>query len=300
MKGIGIFLLTERNDYQKLQEYDALATARRLGVGLQVEFADNEVETQLAQIDAFVRSHVPGSAAIVEAVNDIVLEPLARRAVRAGIGWYLLNRTVPYMERLRRESPNHPLCAVSADQREIGRIQGMQASALLRGPRRMLCVQGPAASSSANDRLAGMKEILDRTEIAYQLASGDWTEESGERAVTGWLQAAGPNVNVDLVVCQSDAMAAGAIRALTKVAARLNLPELALVPVIGADGNPHFGMPLVDQKRLTATVIMPPVAGPAVELVYDTWSSSSLPPPVLQLPVRSYPEIATLTRRAQR
>jgi ABC-type sugar transport system substrate-binding protein len=297
-RGVGVFLHTERNDYQKLQEHDALAVARRLAVPLSLWFADGHAATQVQQIEAFLASHRPDSVIIVEAVEDGALAAVAARAVRAGAAWFLLNRTVAYMEDLRRELPGHALCIVSADQTEIGRIQGRQFRALLRGPKTMLYVQGPKGSSSTIDRLAGVTEILAGSEVRYELGQGDgWTEASGEKVMSHWLHAAGPGFELDLVGCQNDQIAAGVVRALTRVAARLNRPELALTPVTGVDGNPHFGRALVDQGRFTATVIMPAGAGRAIELAHDWWHTGRVPPALMPLAVRSYPDLEALPWR---
>ena len=77
------------------------------------------------------------------------------------------------------------------------------------------------------------------------------------------------------------------------------LPHLARVPLTGVDGNPEYGLPLVRRKRLAATIVMPPAAGKAVELVHETWTNPKFAPPALvELPVHSYPELSQLAPRA--
>jgi hypothetical protein len=80
----------------------------------------------------------------------------------------------------------------------------------------------------------------------------------------------------------------------------LGRDDLARVQVTGVDGTPEYGIPMVDRKRLAATVIMPPAAGHAIELVHQTWTTIGFSPPVLvRQSVRSYPELATVALRAQ-
>jgi hypothetical protein len=68
--------------------------------------------------------------------------------------------------------------------------------------------------------------------------------------------------------------------------------------VTGVDGNPEYGIPLVDRKRLAATIIMPPAAGQAVQLIHETWTTPGFtPPPITKLAVRSYPDLPLVALR---
>jgi len=296
---IGLFLLARQNEYQRLQEASARAMAQQLKVPLDVHFTEGNAYVQTKQIYDFVHDHQPGSALVVESVVDDTLAPVARHAALAGMGWFLLHRVVLYMDQLRREFPALPIGSVTADQKEIGRIQGRHFDAILGGKGLVLYVQGPTGSSIAVDRLAGMKEVIDHTSIKYQLVRGDWSEQSGEAVVSQWLDQHVARSDLELVGCQNDAMASGALRALARAAISHKLRELETLPVTGVDGNPDYGVPLVDRKRLAATVIMPPAAGQAVQLIHEAWTTAGFsPPPLVQLPVRSYPELALVTRRA--
>jgi ABC-type sugar transport system substrate-binding protein len=145
-----------------------------------------------------------------------------------------------------------------------------------------------------------MREVVDHTAIKYHVVNGDWTEESGEGAVSTWLRTGGAGSAVQLVGCQNDAMAAGALRALAGASLQAR-SAIAQALVTGVDGNPEFGVPLVDRRRLAATVIIPPVAGRAVELVHAAWTAPDFAwPLVVKVPVRSYPEIGSGTLRALR
>jgi ABC-type sugar transport system substrate-binding protein len=295
---IGLFLLARQNEYQRLQEAAATAMAHHLKVPLDIHFSESDAHVQMKQIYAFVHANPRGSVLVVESVTDEPFEPVARHAALAGMGWFLLHRLVPYMDRLRREFPALPIGTVTSDQKEIGRLQGKHFEALLGGKGSVLYVQGPAGSSIAADRLAGMKEVIDSTSIKYHLVRGDWSEESGEKAVANWLEE-NRGRTVQLLGCQNDAMAVGGMRALARGALSYHQPDLANVLVTGIDGNPEYGIPLVDRKRLAATVIMPPAAGHAVQLVHEAWTTPGFaPPPIVRLPVRSYPDLALVALRA--
>jgi ABC-type sugar transport system substrate-binding protein len=296
---IGLFLLARQNEYQRLQEAAATAMAHHLKTPLDVHFSESNAYIQTKQIFDFVHAHPAGSALIVESVIDDALEPVARHAALAGMGWCLVHRIVGYMDRLRREFPALPIGTVTSDQKEIGRIQGKHFEALLSGKGTVLYVQGPDGSSIAADRLAGMRDVIDRTSIKYELVRGDWSEQSGEEAVSSWLGDKAGHGRVQLVGCQNDAMAAGALRALARAAASHGQRDLDAVPVTGVDGNPDYGIPLVDRKRLAATVIMPPATGQVVQLIHEAWTTPGFAPPAItRLPVRSYPELGLVALRA--
>ncbi len=297
---IGLFLLARQNEYQRLQEASATAMAHQLKTPLDVHFSESNAYVQTKQIYDFIHTHPSGSALVVESVVDEALEPVARHAALAGMGWYLLHRIVAYMNHLRREFPALPIGTVTADQKEIGRIQGKHFEALLPGTRNVLYVKGPAGSSIAADRFAGMKEVIERTAIKYHLLRGDWSEDSGEAAVSKWLGETRARTQVQLLGCQNDAMAVGALRAFARGAVSYGLPDLDKVAVTGVDGNPDYGVPLVDRRRLAATVIMPPAAGQAVQMIHEAWTTPGFsPPPIVQLPVRSYPDLALVPMRAR-
>lgn len=300
MKGrtIGLFLLSRENEYQRLLEASARSTAKQLGVALDVFFGD-DAYVQTKQIYDFVHASPAGSALIVESVVDEALATVARHAALAGMGWYLLHRTVAYMDQLRREFPSLPIGSVTSDQRQIGRIQGKHFAALLGGEGAVLYVQGPTGSSIAVERLAGMKEAISGTAIKHHLTRGDWSEKGGEAAVAKWLSTSPSRSQVKLVGCQNDAMAVGAARALARAAIAFKLPELATLPLTGVDGNPEYGLQLVRRNKLAATIVMPPAAGKAVELVHQTWTTPNFTPPAfVELPVHSYPDLSQLAPRA--
>jgi ABC-type sugar transport system substrate-binding protein len=299
-KTAGVFLLTRDNDYQRLQESEALAAARKLRVPISVSFAENDARAQVEQIEDFVDAHPPDSVVIVEAVEDELLAATAHRAAERGLGWFLLHRSAGYMYGLRSEFPALAMSTVTADHKEIGRIQGKQFVTLLRGRGAVLYVCGPLGASAASDRLAGVKDVIDGSPIECHVVHGDWTEKSGEKVVGEWLEELDTSKSIQLVGCQNDAMASGALRALPRSAAMLGRDDLGHVPVTGVDGTPEHGIPLVDRQRLAATVIMPPAAGHAIELVHQTWTTPGFSPPILvRQPVRSYPELAVVALRVR-
>ena len=289
-----VALLDENQEYQRLQADDARARAAEAGVTAEVLFAENSAIFQIQQLYKVIQ--VPPEqrprAIIVETVAGGGLERVARAAVRAGIGWVLLNRKVAYISSLRQENAAVPIMSVSTDQLEIGRIQGRQIEALVAGGRKdVLYVQGPSDTSAAQERLQGARDVLEGTGIDLKVLDGQWTEASGEQAVERYLRLKRfeKEVHIDVVACQNDAMAMGARRALAAAS-----PELGRVPRTGVDGLEDAR--LVRQGDLTATVMVPSNTGPAVALVADALRNGGSVPEQLLLQPVSFPEIERLKR----
>jgi ABC-type sugar transport system substrate-binding protein len=279
--------LTADQEFQVMQAEDARHAAARLGLEIEVVFADNNGVAQIQQLFRYV--HRPEeerpAAIIVESVTGNGLERVARNAASAGIGWVLLNRKVSYLQSLHEAHPQLPISMVTADQLETGRIQGRQLRALLPDGGFVLYIQGPSDTSAAQERLQGMQEAIAGHGIETKVLVGDWTEKSGDVAVTSWLRLKSTEgLRLDLVAAQNDAMAIGARKALSA-----RRPEWAGLPFTGVDGLPEGGQRLVRAGTLAATVIMPSNAGPAVNLVAAHLRSGRRAPLELVLAPSSYP-----------
>jgi DNA-binding LacI/PurR family transcriptional regulator len=82
---------------------------------------------------------------------------------------------------------------------------------LERGRRRIGVITGPLDQASALDRLSGYEEVLAEIAAEPLVARGDFTAESGERAMAELLTRA---PELDAVFASSDLMASGALRTL--------------------------------------------------------------------------------------
>jgi ribose transport system substrate-binding protein len=99
------------------------------------------------------------------------------------------------------------------------------------------------------------------------------------------------------VAAQNDAMATGAKRALEEWARSRPQFSAARVPIVGCDGTPNFGQNLVKDKQISATVIMPPTAGRAIDEVRAMLVSGNASPEAeVVLSPSSYPELRELAR----
>ena len=148
------------NEFQVLQAADARATAARVKLEVEIVHAEMSAVLQIQQLFKYVHAAERPKAIIVEPVAVEGIERVAQKAVSSGIGWAILNSTVGYVDNLRRQYPALAVFAVGSDQMEIGRIQGRQMKTLLPAGGTVLYIQGPLATTAAQERLKGMQEAI--------------------------------------------------------------------------------------------------------------------------------------------
>ncbi len=292
---IVVSLLTSDQEFQQMQAADARATGQRLGLEVEVMFAENNAIQQIHQL--YQHIHAPEAerpmALVVEAVNRDGMERLARNALKAGIAWVVQQGATNYLGTLRAEHPGAAVAAVAVDEEEIGRIQAQQLRAM-RPEAAVLFLQGPLESDAAVRRMQGLQHGLAGAGIELRpVLNGDWTAESAERAVTSWLRLkTTEGAKVGLVCSQNDSMAEGARRAILQLRS-----DWAHVPFTGCDGLPNGGRQMVDTGQLAATVVKPTTTGPSIELLARKLQGQPLPQELVLHP-QSYPPIERLTRGA--
>ncbi|MFI6736322.1 LacI family DNA-binding transcriptional regulator [Nonomuraea sp. NPDC050451] len=86
------------------------------------------------------------------------------------------------------------------------------------GRRRIAMITGPMDTPGGIQRLEGFADVLGRKATKKLIAHGDWTQASGERAMTELLAR---TPDIDAVFVASDLMAAGALAALRAAGRRV-------------------------------------------------------------------------------
>ncbi len=244
--------------------------ARKLGVEIQIVYADNDAITQSTQILKAIQSdeNQRPDAIVFEPVGGTALPQVARAAASAGVGWAVLNRDANYIAELRKSS-SAPFFGVSSDHLEIGRIQGRQFAALLPHGGAILYIQGPAENSAAKERTVGMQETKP-SNIHVTVLRAQWTEESAQRAVRSWLKlSTSQRAAIDLIGAQDDSMAIGARKAFDEVTNESERERWLKLPFTGCDGLPKTGEAWVRSGLLAATIFVPPNTGQAIEMFFQ-------------------------------
>ncbi|HEX8926496.1 MAG TPA: substrate-binding domain-containing protein [Terriglobales bacterium] len=275
--------------YQSEQARVAQHEAQGLNVDLQIIYAGNDPLTQSEQLLRIIQG--PKDAR----PDLIMLEPVgtalphvAKAAVKAGIGWVLLNRVADYLPELRAASPV-PVCAVTDDQEEIGRIQGKQMHALLPDGGSLLYVQGPSVEA-AQLRTAGMMTTKPEN-ITLRMLRGKWTEQSGYDTTASSLRLRSTSdAHIDGVFAQNDLMAQGARRAFMELAPdRVNSMFFT-----GVDGLPFAGQAWVRDGRLVATVQKPTTSEIGLRLAVKGLRAGTQPVECTTVTSKSFPDLNAL------
>jgi ribose transport system substrate-binding protein len=287
-------LTTKDNDFQQEQATAAEDSARRLGVDLQIMYAENDAITQSQQLLTAVQSQsLRPDAILFEPVGGTALPQVARAAATAGVAWVVLNRDVDYIPELRR-AYHVPMFAITSDHDEIGRIQGRQFVALLPKGGSVLYIQGPSESLPAKQRTAGMYETKP-VDVQVKMMKAQWTEESSYKAVSAWLRlSTSHEARIDLVAAQDDSMAVGARKAFQDHTTGAARDRWLSLPFLGCDGVPKTGQAWVRSGLLAGTVVVPTNANQGIEMLVNVLRGGAEPRErSLTIPY-SFPPIETL------
>ncbi len=274
-----VSLHTLDNDFQVAQAESAKDTASTLVSDAEIVFAENDTVNQSTQLLKAIQGRAESrpDAIVVEPVGGTALPQVARAASTAGIGWAVLNRKPDYLAELRRAA-TAPIFAVSSDHFEIGRIQGRQFAALLPEGGSILYIEGPSHSSSAQERTSGMLQTKP-SNIQVRMLKARWTEESAGFAVRSWLKlATSQSAPIRLVGAQDDSMAMGARKAFQEITNETERSQWLSLPFTGCDGQPATGQLWIREKFLTATIHIPPLTGPAMEILAKAIQDGTQPP----------------------
>ncbi len=291
-----VSLITQDNDYQVEQAAAAEDAARRLGVDIEVLYADADSIQQSQQILKYVQAAPDArpDGIIFEPVGGLALPQVGRAAVSAGIAWVVLNREVEYVKQLR-SAFKVPVFIVAVDNLEAGRIQGRQMGALLPNGGSVLYIQGPSDADASKLRTAGMYETK-HANIQVKTMKGNWTEASAFKAITAWLRlSTSQQSHIDVIVAQNDAMAAGAKKAFQQFSYEgEGRDRWVSLPFLGVDGVSKTGQAWVRSSVLAATVVTPPMAGTALEMLVRALQTGAMPPETTLVTPHSFPETGSL------
>ena len=293
-----VSLTTDDNDYQIEQSESAEQAARKTGVEIQIVHAQNDAINQSTQILKAVQAQkeLRPDAIIFEPVGGTALPQVAKAAVSAGIGWVILNRDATYIEELRKTA-TAPLFAISSDHVEIGRIQGRQMAALLRGGGNVLYIQGPSENSAAKERTAGMQETKPGN-IQITMLKAQWTLESAQKSVRSWIKlTTSQRAAIDLICAQDDSMAMGARDAFKELTNEDERERWLKLPFTGCDGLPKTGQAWVRSGLLAATVFVPPNTGQAIEMLVEAIQNKKIPAERVVTAAVSIPALDALGRK---
>jgi ribose transport system substrate-binding protein len=290
-------LTTQDNDFQMEQAGAAEQAANRLGVDLEVLFADNDAIQQSQQLLKIIQSKASlPDGLILEPVGGTGFPQVARAAAAAGIAWVVMNRQVGYIADLRRDY-KVPLFCISSDHEEIGRIQGKQVAALLPKGGSVLLIQGSAESAAAQQRMTGYYDAKPPG-VQAKVIKGNWTENGAYKVVSSWLKlSTALQSPIDIIVSQNDSLAIGTRKAFQEIADSALREQFSRLPYIGIDGVRTSGQEWLKRGLLDATIVVPPNSDVAIEMLTQAVQAGLFPPEVTLTVPKSLPSIAELAKK---
>jgi ABC-type sugar transport system substrate-binding protein len=269
--------------------------AARLGIKIQIIYADNDAVNQTQQLIKIIQDPIQHPTAILVEPVGTGMPQVAKAAVGAGIGWGIINSDPDYISELRR-SGGLPVFSVSTDQSEVGRIQGQQLGVLV-PEGNVLYIEGPSNSMATQLRTKGMLSTKP-SGVELKMLKGDWTERSANHAAKSWLSlGSSRQLQIRAVICQNDSMAIGARKALADLTDK-DRELWANTPFTGCDGVTKTGQEWVRRGLLKATIITAPAAGIALEILAKAVHSGSLPPDRTLIPPKSFPAVQELRAKS--
>ena len=292
-----VALTTRENDYQAEQAVAVAEMAARLGIQIQVIYADNDAVNQTQQLIKIIQDPTQRPGAILVEPVGTGMPQVAKAAVGAGIGWGIINSDPDYIADLRRGG-TAPVFSVSTDQSEVGRIQGKQLGVLV-ADGNVLCIEGPFNSTATQLRTKGMLSTKPAA-VELKMIKGDWTEHSAHMAAKSWMSlGSSRQLQIRAVICQNDAMAMGARKAFVDLTEK-DREQWLSIPFTGCDGVTKTGQDWVRRGLLKATIITAPAAGIALEILARAVNAGGMPPDRTLIPPRSFPAVEDLLGKAQK
>jgi len=289
-----VSLHAKTSEYHQMEAKAAEKSAKEHSFNASVVYAEGDALVQQKQLLDLIQS-APSNRPDVIMVDPFGtgMVRVAQEAVKAGIGWVVLNRDVDYVPELR-ENTQVPVFAVTTNHLETGRIQARQVNALLPQGGMILYLQGAVGSPAAALRAQGMKEIK-QASIELKTLNGNWMEETAYEAIGKWLQL--PTYregSVKVVVAQNDFMAMGARRAFMQVAHYAKHHAQSAVKFLGCDGLEACGLSWARKGWLKATVVCPPLAARAMDVLDGEVRQGMRAPAVTFTEPVSFPQITEL------
>jgi ribose transport system substrate-binding protein len=290
-----VSLITEDNDYQLEQASSAQAAAVKLDANTQIIYANGDAVQQTQQLLKFIQEpSMRPDAILVEPVGTGMLQ-VATAAVTAGIGWVVMNSAVDYISQLRQRA-TVPVFSIMSDNEQIGKIQGQQIEVILGESGCVLSIEGPSVGDVARIRTKGMMSTKPPA-VTVKNLKGNWTQQSGYQAVKSWLAlSTSREMHIGMMACQNDDMAIGARRAFEELGDMKERDAWLQLPITGCDGVAKAGQNWVKQGRLAATVLTPPLAGEAIQMLATALKAGAQPAERTLFPASSFPALGELKR----
>lgn len=238
---IGISQCSDDNWRRKMNEELQREAAINHCVELEIRSANDNDQTQIDDIDYFIRQKV--DLIIVAPNTTKAISPAIKRALDSHIPIILVDRSI---------DSEDPTAYIGANNFEIGEMVGEYVASRLEHKGKVFEVTGLKESSPAKERHSGFVQALsDESGIELsKVVHCDWTYPSARRMAESL---APEMLEADLVFAHNDPMALGIQSVLDSIQPGND------VLIVGVDAlpGPNMGAQWVKDKKLDASFIYP-------------------------------------------
>jgi len=237
-KTIGLALSTLNNPFFVALRDGAQAKATELGLTLQVADGQDNLATQISQIEDFITKKV--AVIIINPVDSDGIVPAVQKANQAKIPVVTVDRAANGGTVASHIASDNVAGAKMAGEFLVKQV----------GSGKVVQLEGIAGTSAARDRGTGFKQAID-AQTAVTLAASqtaDFARDKGLNVMQNLLQA---NPDIKGVFAQNDEMALGAIQAIEAAG------KSGQIVVVGFDAIPD-ALAAIEQGKMAATIAQQP------------------------------------------
>ncbi len=179
--------------------------------------SNNDVPTQLSQVDSFIGKHV--DAIIIDPVNSSTLDPEIKKAKAAGIPVFAVNQSIKSDALAGYFGP---------DDVQAGYDEMNSLAQLMHGKGNIVVTEGPIGGSGQIDRTSGINKALKKYPGIHVLAmqTANWKRSEALTVMENWIARYGSQING--FVSENDDMAIGGITALKAKGMAGKIPVTAI------------------------------------------------------------------------
>ena len=179
--------------------------------------SNNDVPTQLSQIDSFIGKHV--DAIIIDPVNSSTLDLEIKKAKAAGIPVFAVNQSIKSDALAGYFGP---------DDVQAGYDEMNSLAQLMHGKGNIVVTEGPIGGSGQIDRTNGINKALKKYPGIHVLSmqTANWKRSEALALMENWIARYGSQING--FVSENDDMAIGGITALKAKGMAGKIPVTAI------------------------------------------------------------------------
>jgi inositol transport system substrate-binding protein len=224
-KNIGVSMALFDDNFLTVLRNGIQADADKMGLGVQIEDAQNDVAKQLDQINNFIASGV--DAIIVNPVDTSATQAMSDAAAAANVPLVYVNRQPINVDTL----PDNQ-AFVASNEVDSGTLETIEVCRLLKEKGKdnanVYVMMGELSNQAAVQRTADIHDVMAAGKCAVTLnivdeQTANWSRDQAQDLMTNWISS---GAAFDGVIANNDEMAIGAIQAMK--AAGMSMEELVV------------------------------------------------------------------------